>query len=89
MAKKTFFIFRKFLKLNKGVAVWDFPRIVRLAFQPPMSFGVLLCFWKVKTVSGRLDYFPIGQILAALQIPVKMNLVQILCLARHSMNSFS
>lgn len=65
------------------MAARDFPRVVRLAFQPPVSFGVLLCFWKVKTVSGRLGYFPIDQILAALQISVKMNLVQILCLARH------
>ena len=66
------------------MAVRDFPRVVRLAFQPPVSFGVLLCFWKVETVSGRLGYFPIDQILAALQISVKMNLVQMLCLARHN-----
>lgn len=29
------------------------------AFQPPVSFGVLLCyFWKVETVSDPLGYFP-------------------------------
>ena len=55
--QKHFFHFYEFLKFDKEGAV----RIFRSAgaFQPPVSFGVLLCyFWKVETVSDPLGYFP-------------------------------
>lgn len=41
-AKNTFLIFMKFLRLNKRVAVRDFPGMVHLAFQPPVVWSTPL-----------------------------------------------
>ena len=76
--QKNFFHFYEILNWTKRWPSGIFRSV--FAFQPPVSFGVLLCyFWKVETVSDPLGYFPMDLKQAALQHPIKMNFLEKLC----------